>query len=50
MKMQVIDPIVLYNAVRSTDEERVAAIAQFETEIRDIENRPLFKLGGAESS
>jgi NAD(P)H dehydrogenase (quinone) len=50
MKMQVIEPIVLYNAVRSTDEERVAAIAQFETEIRDIENRPLFKPGGAESS
>lgn len=50
MKMQVIEPIAVYNVIRSTDEERAAAIAKFETEIRDIENRPFFKPGAAESS
>jgi len=50
MKMQVLEPLAVYNVIRSTDEERAAAVAKFETEIREIDNRALFTPGGAGSS
>lgn len=42
VKMQVIQPVCVYNVIRASDEERAAAIAKFEQEIRDIDTRALY--------
>jgi putative NADPH-quinone reductase len=42
VKMQVLEPIVMYEVLGLSDEERADAIRKFEEEIRNIENRPFF--------
>jgi NAD(P)H dehydrogenase (quinone) len=42
VKMQVLEPIAVYEVLGLSDEERAGAIRQFEEDIRNIENRPLF--------
>lgn len=42
VKMQVLEPIAVYEVLGLSDTERADAIRQFEEEIRDIESRTLF--------